>query len=590
MDKTRQRFLIRWLQQQVRLARPWSSLTVLCGSLSAGLLIGQAWLLANLLYGFIQLGWQREQHLPMLALLAAMILGRAMLALLREQVAFKGAAQVRQAIRRTLLDTLTERGPAELQRRPAGSWASLLHEQVENLHDYYARYWPQTRLCLVQPLLILLVIFPVNWAAGLILLGTAPLIPIFMILTGIGAAEANRRNFAALRQLSGHFLDRLRGMATLRLYQRTEAEREHLANASEDLRSRTMEVLRMAFLSSAVLEFFASVSIALLAVYFGFSYLQHLNFGHYGQPVTLLTGLYVLVLAPDFYMPLRELGAHYHAKAQAIGAADEIEQCLNSQTLAPRWGDQMLPAQQALHIEAHQLEVLSLDGKVLLGPIDFQLSPGSLTLLVGHSGAGKSSLLQALLGFLPYRGELKINGQELHSLEPRHWRAELGWLGQNPKLRHGSLRDNLTLGRAIQDADLQRAAEQAGLAELIASKGWDYHLGDGMSGLSVGQAQRLALARTLLTPARLLLLDEPTASLDHANEQLIMASLSAARQGRTSLMISHRLDELARADQILVFASGRLLAAGTPAQLLDADGQLQSGLLQACTESGAQHA
>ncbi|WP_412841641.1 ABC transporter transmembrane domain-containing protein, partial [Aeromonas dhakensis] len=220
----------------------------------------------------------------------------------------------------------------------AGSWASLLLEQIENMQDFFSRYLPQMAIAVFIPVVILVAVFPVNWAAGLILLGTAPLIPLFMILVGVGAADANRRNFQALARLSGHFLDRLKGLRTLQLFMRTQAEGDAIRDASEDFRERTMEVLRLAFLSTAVLEFFAALSVALVAVYFGFSYIDHLNFGHYGTKVTLFTGLFVLFLAPEFYAPLRELGAHYHAKAQAIGAAEQLLEFLEAEVTEPASG------------------------------------------------------------------------------------------------------------------------------------------------------------------------------------------------------------------------------------------------------------
>ena len=595
MDKLRQQTLVTWLRQQRRLAKPWLTLCVLYGGLSAGLLIAQAWLLAELLHGFIIHGLQKSTQLPLLLLLLGLTVARSLLAMARERAAFTGATRVRRQIRARILGEMERRGPAYLQRQPAGSWASLLHEQVEDLHDFYARYLPQTQLSVLQPLLILLAIFPVNWAAGTILLVTAPLIPLFMILTGIGAADANRRNFEALRRLSGHFLDRLRGMATLRLYRRSQAEQQNIARASEEFRERTMEVLRMAFLSSAVLEFFASVAIAILAVYFGFSYLEHLDFGNYGSKVTLFTGLFALLLAPDFYLPLRELGAHYHAKAQAIGAADAIESFLNQSLLPLPGGEQRLADHEPLTIEASELEVLSPEGVSLVGPLSFALAAGQKTLLIGQTGSGKSSLLAALLGFLPYRGSLKVQGIELSTLAMPQWRQQIAWLGQNPKLIHGSLRDNLTLGRPASEQQLLDAMTQARALDILQEKGWDYLIGDGAAGLSVGQAQRLALARALLFPSRLLLLDEPTASLDSDNEQQILAALAPLQQGRTSLMVSHRLDQIDEADQLLLLGQGQLLAAGTPAELRHPGSPLHALLAQTAaapgaTREGAHHA
>lgn len=205
------------------------------------------------------------------------------------------------------------------------------------MHDYYARYLPQMTLAACVPLLIVITIFPINWAAALILLGTAPLIPLFMALVGMGAADANRRNFQALARLSGHFLDRLRGMETLRIFHRGQAETDNIRDASQDFRQRTMEVLRLAFLSSGVLEFFTSLSIALVAVYFGFSYLGELNFGHYGAGVTLMAGFLTLILAPEFFQPLRDTGTFYHAKAQAVGAADSLKTFMETPLTRRAW-------------------------------------------------------------------------------------------------------------------------------------------------------------------------------------------------------------------------------------------------------------
>ncbi len=394
-----------------------------------------------------------------------------------------------------------------------------------------------------------------------------------MILVGVGAADANRRNFQALARLSGHFLDRLKGLRTLQLFMRTQAEGDAIRDASEDFRERTMEVLRLAFLSTAVLEFFAAISVALVAVYFGFSYIDHLNFGSYGVKVTLFTGLFVLFLAPEFYAPLRELGAHYHAKAQAIGAAEQLLEFLEAEVSEPAAGNAPFHANSPVKVEAKGLEVLSAEGKVLVGPIDFTLEAGSRTALIGVSGAGKSSLVNALLGFAPYRGELKVNGLELATLDMSQWRLQLGWLSQNPQLFHASLRDNLLLAKpTASDAELEDALKRAQAWEFAMEKGLDYPVGDQAGGLSVGQAQRLALARTLLKSTQLMVLDEPTASLDRHSERAIMTTLEQVMAGQTLLMITHRLDQLTKMDKIMVLARGQLVEQGSFQQLSQADG------------------
>lgn len=580
MDKSRQQELTRWLRQHRSLAKPWSSLCILSGALSTLLLIAQAWLLATILHGVIISHLPRESFLWFFAALLLVALLRALLSWGKEQFAFIGATKIRQHFRKQIMAQLQARGPLYIQQRPVGGWCSLLVEQIEHLHDFYARYLPQSMLSGLQPFIILLFVFPTNWASGLILLLTAPLIPVFMIFTGMGAADANRRNFQALARLSAHFLDRLQGLTTLRLFYRTKAEGDKIEQASEDFRGRTMEVLRMAFLSSAVLEFFASVSIALVAVYFGFSYLGNLNFGSYGE-LTLFSGLFVLLLAPDFYLPLRELGAHYHAKAQAIGAADSLQTFLDVEVITATGGDQALIDHSDFTIEATNCCVLAHDGKALAGPLSFNIKPNQFVAIVGKTGSGKSSLLNALLGFAPYTGSLKINGQELSTLDLRHYRQYIGWLAQNPRLLPGSLRANLLLGdHNISEESLLNAAEQAGALDIIQEKGWDYTVSEQSSGVSVGQAQRLALARTLLKPCRILLLDEPTASLDRVNEHKILQALAPLWRKHTTLLVTHRVEQLQQADHILLLQQGQLVAEGSFMDLNQQNEAFRALLLQ----------
>ncbi|MBS4699075.1 heme ABC transporter permease/ATP-binding protein CydD [Aeromonas media] len=586
MDKNKQKHLYGWLRKQSGHGRRWIGLSIGLGMGQGILMVMQAWLLATLLHGFIIEGTTPEQSIPLFITLLLVTLTKAALAYGREVASFKAGSAVRQAIRELVLTRLARLGPAYIQRRPAGSWASLLLEQIEDMQEFFSRYLPQMAIAVFIPLVILVAVFPVNWAAGIILLGTAPLIPLFMILVGVGAADANRRNFQSLARLSGHFLDRLKGLRTLQLFMRTQAEGEAIRDASEDFRERTMEVLRLTFLSTAVLEFFAAIAVALVAVYFGFSYIDHLNFGNYGVKVTLFTGLFVLFLAPEFYAPLRELGAHYHAKAQAIGAAEQLLEFLEAEVSEPASGSAPFQADGPIRVEARALEVLSAEGKVLVGPIDFTLEAGTRTALVGISGAGKSSLVNALLGFAPYRGSLCVNGQELAELDMSQWRLQLGWLSQNPQLFHASLRDNLLLARpTASDAELEAALVRAQAWEFAKEKGFDYPVGDQAGGLSVGQAQRLALARTLLKSTQLMVLDEPTASLDRHSERAIMSTLEQAAVGQTLLMITHRLDQLSQMDNILVLERGQLVEQGHFAQLCQAQGPFARLLSQRSGDS-----
>lgn len=579
MNKTRQQELTRWLKQQSTLSRRWLMLSRLLGLITGLLIVAQAWILALLLDRLIMEGIPREAMLSPFILLILVFVLRAWVVWLREKVGFNAGLKIRQDIRRQVLDRLQLAGPAWIQGKPAGAWATLILEQIDEMHDYYARYLPQMALAAMIPLLIVITIFPTNWVAALILLATAPLIPLFMVMVGMGAADANRRNFLALARLSGHFLDRLRGMETLRLFHRGDAERENIREASQDFRKRTMEVLRLAFLSSGVLEFFASLSIAIVAVYYGFSYLGELNFGHYGTGVTLFSGFLALILAPEFFQPLRDLGTFYHAKAQAVGAADNLKTFLEAPLQHPQRGSATLDGSDALEITASNLIILSPDGKKLAGPLNFTLSAGKRVVLVGQSGAGKSSLLNLLSGFLPYEGELRINGVELSELEPDDWRSQLSWVGQNPQLPGATIRENLLLaGGEATDEQLQIVLDNAGVSEFLPllTQGIDTPLGDNASRLSVGQAQRVAVARALLYRCRLLLLDEPGASLDANSEQHVMQALTGASLHQTTLMVTHQLDYIADWDEVWVMRNGMLVEQGNVTELSQAGSHFAS--------------
>ena len=585
MDKKRRKSLNLWLKQQSTLAKRWLMLTIGLGVLSSLFLLGQAALLASILHQLIIENVDKYQLLPHFYGLIAIILVRALCSWGREIAGFRCGKEIRVYIRRQILEKLRELGPAYIKGKPAGAWATLLLEQVEEMHDFFAKYLPQMSLSVLIPFVILAVVFPVNWAAGLIFLITAPLVPMFMAFVGLRAAEANKKNFKALQRLSGHFYDRLQSMTTIRLFDRTKAETEVMKSASEVFRKRTMDVLRIAFLSSAVLEFFTSISIAITAVYFGFSFIGELDFGYYGASVTLFSGLFVLILAPEFYQPLRDLGTFYHAKQQAIGSAESIVEFLDLDVSKVRSGNQTLDT-QSIAIEAHELIILSPEGDKLAGPLSFHLDNGQTTALVGPSGAGKTSLINAILGFLPYQGSLKINGIERSDLDLEDWRSHISWVGQNPLLLHGTIRDNITLGKEnISDTAIERVLENSFAAEFVNKQGLDYPITDRSGGLSVGQAQRLALARAMLQDGAFWLLDEPTASLDARSERLVMQGLEAQIQHRTALMVTHQLNPLKDVAQILVMQNGTIAQSGDFATL-----STQQGLFQTMLQSHHQQA
>ena len=579
MDKKKQRGLNQWLKQQSKLAKRWLMVAVGLGVLSSIFLLAQAALLATILHQLIIEQVDKQTLVPHFFGLAAIVGVRALCSWGREIAGYRCGEQIRIYIRQLILDKLRELGPAYIKGKPAGAWATLLLEQVEDMHDFFARYLPQMSLSVLIPFVILIVVFPVNWAAGLIFLITAPLVPLFMALVGMKAADANRKNFKALQRLSGHFYDRLQSMTTIRLFDRTKAETEVMHGASEVFRTRTMDVLKIAFLSSAVLEFFTSISIALTAVYFGFAFIGELNFGDYGAGVTLFAGLFILILAPEFYQPLRDLGTFYHAKQQAVGAAESIVEFIETDVETVRSGSKTLPENEPIAIRATNLEVFSPEGKKLLGPVTFELSSSQTTALVGPSGAGKTTLINAILGFLPYKGSLTINDIERTELDLTNWRQNVSWVGQNPLLLHGSIRDNITLGKSnVSQEVLDQALAESFSAEFVSQHGLDYAVTDRSGGLSVGQAQRIALARAMIQNGQFWLLDEPTASLDARSERLVMQGLQNQIQHKTTLMVTHQLTPLQNVQQILVMRDGLIVQAGNFAQLSNEEGLFQQML------------
>lgn len=568
MNKVRQKYLQQWLRSQQKPIKKLMRANIALATLSALILVVQTYFLATLLDKLIMQNVPRDELIPYFL---GLIIGfgmRAIILWVREKIGFRSGQLLRNHIRQKILDKIHLVGPATINQKPAGSWASIMLEQVENLHNFYARFLPQQSLSAIVPVVIFIAVFPLNWAAGLILMITAPLVPLFMIIVGIAAADNSQKNMDTLSRLSAQFLDRLRGLETLRLFNRTSEQTEHIENATEDFRETTMDVLKLAFLSSAVLEFFTSISIALMAVYFGFSYLGQIEFGTYNAPLTLFTGFFCLILAPEFYQPLRDLGAYYHDRAAGIGAADAIVDFLEEDFLTVHQNEKTISLESAVEISAENLVVLSTQGSALTKPLNFQIPANHNVALVGQSGAGKTSLINAILGFLPYEGSLKINGQELRESNLADWRKHIAWVGQNPLLLQGTIKENLLLGNIqANDEEINQALMHSQAKEFTDKLGLHHEIKDGGLGVSVGQAQRLAIARALLRKGDLLLLDEPTASLDAQSENLVLHALNEASQHQTTLMITHRIEDLKQCDQIFVMQRGEIVQQGKFAEL-----------------------
>ena len=568
---------LRWLFKRVGTARVWILISVGLGLSSGILLIAQARFLSLIVHDAFMEKRSIDLMWPLFTALVAVLILRAALGWAKEVSGFYAGARIRQEIRMELLAHIVSLGPSFTSNHSTGALTSTVMEQVEGLHDFYAFYLPQLALAVMIPAAVLAFIFPHSWAAGGLLLATAPLIPLFMILVGMGAESISQRHFQALARMSAYFLDVLQGLTTLKLFDRSKGEAETIATVSNNYRRRTMGVLRIAFLSSAVLEFFSSISIALVAVYLGMSYLGYLSFGVYGEPLNLAGGFFILLLAPDFYLPLRELGTHYHARAEAVGAAEEILKILAVPRPTAINGSITWLKTDPLHIKFQEV-CLAFDGgrRPALQGINFDLKSGEQVVLVGASGAGKTTTLNLLLGFLqPDKGCILINDNHLADLTPDSWRDQIAWIGQRPVLFHGTIRENILLGRPqATDDQLEQAAGDARVLDFSVNlpAGLETRVGEQGAGISRGQAQRVALARAFLKDAPLLLLDEPTAGLDAENESLVMEALNTLSRGRTVLMLTHRLTNIKHVDRILVLENGCIVEQGKYTELMAAGG------------------
>jgi ATP-binding cassette subfamily C protein CydD len=576
----------RWLVKRASGARFWVLLSVALGLSSGLLLVVQARFLARIVDGAFIEGRGTDMLGPLFAILAGVIILRSILGWARETAGFSAGARIRQEIRTELLEQIVALGPGYTNRQSSGALASTALEHVEGLHDFYAFYLPQLALAVTIPAAIVAFVFPYSWAAGGLLLATAPLIPLFMILVGMGAESISQRHFQALSRMSAYFLDVLQGISTLKLFHRSKGMEQSIAGVSNNYRLQTMRVLRVAFLSSAVLEFFSSISIALVAVYLAMSYLGYFSFGLYGKPLDLAGGLFILLLAPDFYLPLRELGTHYHARAEALGAAEEILKIVSASRSETLNGSIDWAKTGPLHIQLEDVH-LAFDGgkRPALQGVSFELREGEQVALVGASGAGKTTTLNLLLGFLlPDSGQIKVNGLLLADMTPASWRRHIAWIGQRPVLFQGTIKENILLGRPGASAiQIEQAAGNARVLDFAMHlpEGLDTPVGEHGFGLSRGQAQRVALARAFLKGAPLLLLDEPTAGLDAENEALVINSLKTLSRGRTVLMLTHRLTNLRQTQRIMVLGKGRILEEGTYNELTAAGGKFHRMVNQA---------
>jgi ATP-binding cassette subfamily C protein CydCD len=549
-------------------------ISTILGGFFAGLLtIWQAWLLSSVINAVFLEQQTLAQVMRPLFLILLSISARAFLSWLNEVSANAVAIRIKTDLRTRLFKHILKLGPAHARRQRTGELTAAAVEGIEALDAYFSQYLPQLVITALVPISILLVVFPIDLLSGFVFLLTAPLIPFFMIIIGKGAEAVTKRQYDTLQLLSAHFLDSLQGLSTLKLFGQSKSQTRTIAQVSEKFRDTTLGVLRITFLSALALELLATLSTAVIAVEIGFRLLYaKMDF----QPA-----LFLLVLAPEFYMPLRALGARFHAGMAGTTAAKRIYEILDTEV-----GEQSTENSQVSNVDslfsALELSDLSFtypdESTPALENINLTVQRGQHIALVGRTGAGKSTLANLLLGFIqPTSGKITIQPS---SFNLPH---SIAWVPQRPHLFHDTIAANIRLGNA--DATQEQvilAAQAACLHEFIDSLPQKYEtvIGEGGARLSSGQAQRLALARAFLKDAPILILDEPTSSLDPETESLLEDSTRKLMQGRTVLTIAHRLNTIFQSDQIIVLDSGRILEQGTHHELLAKNG-MYAGMVKA---------
>jgi ATP-binding cassette, subfamily C, bacterial CydCD len=533
------------LLQYARSTRRFLVVSVVVGGVTAALVVAQAWLLATIVNGaFVHHRSLASLRTP-LAVLLAVIVGRAALAWASERAANRASASAKSEIRTAAAAQISGLGPSGTESRDPGRLIVLLSSGIDALDGYFARYLPQLFLAVIVPVTIIAVVAGADWVSAVLIAVSLPLIPLFMALVGATTRDRTASRLRAQQRLAGHFLDIVSGLPTLKVFGRAKAQAQAIADVTDRYRSATMATLRLTFLSSLVLELLATVSVALVAVAVGLRLL--------GGNLSFQDALFVLVLAPEAYLPLRALGANYHASADGVRAAEQLFEVLEEPSSRAPSGS-LIPV--GSRVEVRGLEV-TYPGRRLpaLTDTDLFVEEGSTVAVCGPSGCGKSTLLAVLLGLCtPDAGSVTLGGVDLADVDLDAWRADIAWVPQRPHLFARSVRDNVRLGKSdASDAALDAALEAAGLSDVVRRlpQGADTLLGEGGWGLSAGERQRVALARAFVRDAPLLLLDEPTANLDAETEAGVLAAVRRLVEGRTALIVAHRPALAALADRVV---------------------------------------
>ncbi len=544
-NTVREKECLTWLKTRRKPVNRLIWLVSSIGIFNGLLVIIQSALLAYIFHHLVieKLAWQ--QLISYFVLLGCVFIFRSFCHYYFQTLGYQVSVRVKRGLREDLFKTFSLLGPSYIKQQQSGELAAATLEHTEGLENYFSRYLPQQMIVTVLPIIMIAVVMPVNWVVGIIFMVTGPLIPVFMALVGMGAASANRQQFLEVARMSGYFLNRIEGLTTLKLFGQAEAELLTIKKVAERFRLKTMAVLRIAFLSSAVLEFFSAVAVALVAVYVGLGLLGLVHFGP-ATDISLQEALFVLLLAPEFFNPLKQLASYYHDKAAAIGAADHILKILS---LPHSTGQDNKVVNSEYSIELQNV-TKSYGQKKVLSALNMQIKPGEKIAITGESGAGKTTLFNILLGFESVtEGTVLMNGRRFN----RDFAVKnIAWAGQGSTVFYATIRDNISfLNPDISPEQIDLAADSAGVTE------FSQHLDSGLLtmvgekgyGLSGGQVQRIALARAFVKQAPIVLLDEPSAHLDYKNKSRLLDVIDTLFRDKTLIIATHDADVIARMDR-----------------------------------------
>ncbi|QUM80711.1 thiol reductant ABC exporter subunit CydD [Moritella sp. 5] len=559
-----QKELLTWLKSQRTHAQGRLSKAIALGSLNGILMIVQMAILAGIINEIIFSNKAIAEIKPLLFGLVAIIIIRTIFGYISERYSRHAAMLIKVSIRQQLLQHLFAMGPAKTQTIGSAKIAQLLHQGVDSLEDYFSGYLPIVAYCSVIPSAILFAVFPMDWRSGLVLMLTAPMVPMFMIIIGHKAHDLNQKHWTKLLRMSSHFLDIIQGLTQLKIFNASRQEMAAVKTISEDYGNQTMGILKVAFLSSFMLEFLASIAIALVAVILGFRL-------YYGG-VDYLLALWVLLLAPEFYLPFRQLGTQYHAKMAGVTAAQDMLQILSTPIKENQTETQF---KAPFDISLTDVNFTYSGRKNTLKNINLTLSNHGLYAVIGESGAGKSTLIDTILGFnTPDSGSMTINGTKHTSAERDAWLNHCGWIAQQGHVFYGSLGFNIALTEDYDNAKIQQVLTSVGLADFVSQlkDGLNTHVGEGGVGISGGQSQRLALARAFYHQPDVLILDEPSSHLDKDTEQIVSDSIAEYAKQHLVIVIAHRLHTVIDAKQIIVLEQGQIIEQGSHTELLELNG------------------